>query len=60
MLNIRDEVTIEIGNGSVTGRMPRRALKLIWNWLDEHQKELEENWSRARNRQTLLNIDPLD
>lgn len=54
------EVTVEIGNGSVTGRMPRRALRLIWNWLDEHQDELEENWTRARNRQVLLDIDPLD
>jgi len=54
------EVTIEIANGGVTGKMPRRALKLIWNWLDGHQEELEDNWSRARNRQVLLNIEPLD
>jgi len=31
--------------------MPRRALKMIWNWLDEHQDELDKNWTRARKRQ---------
>ena len=54
------EVTVEIENGGVTGRMPRRALRLIWSWLDEHQEELEDNWARARNRQPLLDIAPLD
>ena len=54
------EVAVEIGNGSITGRMPRRALRLIWSWLDEHQEELDENWSRARNRQTLLDVAPLE
>lgn len=54
------EATVEIGNGSIAGKMPRRALRLIWSWLDEHQAELEENRARARNRQTLLAIEPLD
>jgi len=54
------EATVEIANGSVTGKMPRRALRMIWNWLDNYQEELEENWTRARNRQTLLDIAPLD
>ncbi len=54
------EAAVEIANGSITGKMPRRALIMIWNWLDDYQKELEENWTRARNRQTLLDIAPLD
>ncbi len=54
------EATVEIANGNVTGKMPRRALRMLWNWLDEYQEELEENWTRARNRQTLLDITPLD
>ncbi|MEZ4865412.1 MAG: DUF4160 domain-containing protein [Caldilineaceae bacterium] len=54
------EVTVEIVNGSITGRMPRRALRLIWSWLDEHREEVAENWARARNRQALRPVAPLE
>lgn len=53
------EVTVDIQTGAVTGKMPRRALNLIWTWLDEHQAELLENWERARQRQALRQIEPL-
>ena len=54
-----DEASINILTGEITGRMPRRALNLIWAWLDEHQAELLENWERARQRQSLNPIEPL-
>ncbi|MDA0244277.1 MAG: DUF4160 domain-containing protein [Chloroflexi bacterium] len=54
------EVTIEIATGAVTGHMPRRALRMIWAWLDAHQEELFTNWQRAQNRQTLYGIPPLE
>lgn len=53
------EIIVEITTGSVTGRMPRRALNLIWTWLDKHQTELLDNWERAQNRQSLISIEPL-
>jgi len=53
------ETVVEIATGSVTGKMPRRALNLIWAWLDEHEAELFENWDRARQRRPLQPIDPL-
>jgi hypothetical protein len=53
------EVTIDIQTGAVTGKMPRRALNLIWAWQDERQAELLENWERARQRQSLRQIEPL-
>jgi hypothetical protein len=53
------EVIVDIRTGSITGKMPRRALKLLWLWLDDHQDELLENWRRARARRPLLKIDPL-
>lgn len=53
------EVTVDIQTGAVTGRMPRRALNLIWTWLDEHQAELLENWERAQERRGLSQIEPL-
>lgn len=53
------EAIINIATGEITGNMPRRALNMIWTWLDEHQIELLDNWARARNRQGLNQIDPL-
>jgi hypothetical protein len=53
------EVTVEIETGAITGRMPRRALNLIWAWLDEHRQELSENWDRAQQRKALQQIEPL-
>ncbi|WP_129671241.1 DUF4160 domain-containing protein [Candidatus Chloroploca sp. Khr17] len=53
------EATIEIASGLVTGRMPRRALNLIWSWLDEHRDEVMENWKRAQARQALKPVEPL-
>ena len=38
------KATITIQDGIVTGCFPRRALNLIFDWLDEHKDELLENW----------------
>jgi len=53
------EAIMEIENGEIKGNMPRRALKLVYEWLDEHQEELEENWRLSQNRIPLNHIDPL-
>ncbi len=53
------EASINILTGEITGKMPRRALNLVWAWLDEHQAELLEDWERARQRQALNPIEPL-
>jgi hypothetical protein len=53
------EAIVDIKTGAVSGTMPRRALKLIWDWLDEHQVELLANWEQAREHQPLNSIDPL-
>ncbi len=53
------EILVDIRTGAITGKMPRRALNLIWEWLDEHQTELLENWERVRGRQPLKRIEPL-
>lgn len=53
------EITMDIQTGSITGNMPRRALNLVWMWLDEHRAELLENWENARQRRPLKKIDPL-
>ena len=53
------EITVEIQTGLVTGSMSRRALQMLFDWLDEHQTELMENWERARQHELLKNIAPL-
>ncbi len=37
----------------------RRQLRFILAWAELHQAELEENWRRARARETLEEIEPL-
>lgn len=51
---------ITIKNGIVTGSLPRRALNLVYEWLDLHQTELMENWERLSRKEAPLKIEPLD
>lgn len=53
------EVIVEITTGIVEGRMSKRAIRMVLEWLDLHQTELMENWERARQRQALNEIQPL-
>jgi predicted RNase H-like HicB family nuclease len=54
------DAIIEIENGIVTGQMPRKALKLIYEWLDLHKKDLLKNWQKMRQRKPLSKIEPLN
>ena len=51
---------INIENGEVTGKLPRRVLALVYEWLDLHKDELRTNWERMENGQAMLRINPLD
>ena len=42
------------------GSIPGRAKRLVVEWAREHQEELSTNWERARNREALHSISPLD
>lgn len=53
------EAIVEIITGDITGKIPRRALNMVWTWLDLHRNELHINWDKARKRQPLDQIDPL-
>ena len=53
------EVSIELESGRVTGEMPRRALQLIFEWMDLHRTELFENLSRVKALAPLNKIEPL-
>ncbi len=51
------EITIK--DGIVTGKLPRRALNLVFEWLDMHRDELLENWKRGENCESFIKIEPL-
>jgi Domain of unknown function (DUF4160) len=53
------EVSIELESGRVTGEMPRRALQLIFEWMDLHRAELFDNWNRVKLLEPLTKIEPL-
>ena len=39
--------------------MPKRALKLVFEWMDLHKVALIENWDLAQLGEKLKNIEPL-
>lgn len=53
------EATINIEDGIVRGEIPRRALRLVYDWLDLHKVELMENWKLSELRKPLNKIEPL-
>lgn len=50
---------IDIKDGTVTGSLPRRALNMVYEWLDEHKEELLANWERLSKQESPLKIEPL-
>ena len=50
---------ITIKEGTIKGSLPRRALNLVFEWLDLHREELLDDWNRIEKRQDLLKIEPL-
>ena len=44
----------------VKGNMPKRALKLVFEWMDLHKEELMKNGELARNGEPLNKIEPLN
>ncbi|KPA18760.1 transcriptional regulator [Candidatus Magnetomorum sp. HK-1] len=53
------EVSVEIKTGIVKGKMPKRALKMIFEWLENNQEDLLNNWNLAQERKALEKITPL-
>jgi len=51
---------ITMKDGVVKGKMPKRALKLIFEWMEMHNDKLMENWELSLKGEPLKNIEPLD
>ena len=52
VINIDDEI--------VEGFMPKRALKLVFEWMEIHKSELLENWILSQNGELPKKIEPLN
>lgn len=50
---------VNICDGFIKGELPRRALNLVYDWLDLHREELLENWQRMENDENFKSIEPL-
>lgn len=53
------KAVISIKEGIVEGRMPKIALRLVFEWIDLHKAELLMNWENIEKKKPLNNIDPL-
>ena len=51
-------VTIEVG--IVEGKMPKRTLNLIFEWLELHREELMDNWLSIQETGKYSKIGPLE
>lgn len=54
-----EEAMVDINDGHITGSLPRRAIRLVYEWLDLHKEELIENWNRLKNSDAPKIIEPL-
>jgi len=54
-----EEIVIEIYSEKIEGKMSKRALSMIFEWMEKYKEELIENWDLARQRKALKNIPPL-
>ena len=54
------EAIVNIETGELTGKISRRALVLVSEWLDQNKEALLENWKRIEERKPLNKIKPLD
>jgi hypothetical protein len=53
------ELTIETLD-IIRGRLPQRVLGLVLEWAVIHRNELREDWERARVKEPLVSIPPLE
>lgn len=51
---------VTIQDGLIEGSMPRRALNMIYEWLDIHKDELMNNWEKITHGELPDKIKPLE
>ena len=54
------QITVDIRSGVVHGDFPKRALRLVLEWLDLHTDELLEDWDLIQAGHPAKKIAPLE
>ena len=54
------DIKVYIETGVVEGKFPKRALRAVLDWNDEHMQELLNDWELARKGEALKPIEPLE
>ena len=54
------QITVDIQSGVVHGNFPKRALRLVLEWLDLHKDEILEDWDLIQNGHSAKKIAPLE
>jgi hypothetical protein len=54
------KVTVDIESWTVRGEFPAASLRFVLEWASLHKRELSDNWERARKRDPLHPIEPLE
>lgn len=54
------QAKVSIATGTIIdGSLPRRAARLVAEWINEHADELAESWERAAHGEEPGTIEPL-
>ena len=53
-------ITVDIQSGAVNGDFPKRALRLVLEWLNLHKDELFESWYLIQEGRPVKKIKPLE
>ena len=54
------EIIVYINDGTIEGKFPKRALRLVLEWYELHKEDLIEDWKLAESHKALLTIPPLE
>ena len=54
------EITVNIAEGVVEGKFPKRALRHVLEWYELHKSELFEDWELCQKQEELKQIEPLE
>ena len=54
------ELTVAIQTGEVTGRFPKRALRMVLEWEELHEHQLMANSERLRAGLAPIDVAPLE
>lgn len=54
------EITVNIHDGVIEGKFPKRALRLVMEWYELLKDELLEDWELCRKKEMPNPIEPLE